>query len=65
MCKTYPLYIDRVILGGILVDYSNIANCPSVDEEIKNRYPHIQNKMKVRFDPKYSTYKIQFPNQSE
>ena len=65
VCKTYPLYIDRAILDGNLIDKPNIANCTSVDGEIKRRYPHIQNIMNVRFDPKYSTYEIQFPNQSE
>lgn len=65
VCKTYPLYIDKTIMGRTLVDHPNIANCPSVDAEIKNRYPHIQNIMNVRFDTKYSTYEIQFPNQSE
>ncbi len=65
VCKTYPLYIDRAILDGNLIDTPNIANCTSVDEEIKSNYPHIQNIMNVRFDPKYSTYEKQFPNQSE
>jgi Fe-S-cluster containining protein len=65
VCKTYPLYIDRAILGGTFVDQPNISKCTSVDREIKKRYPHIQNIMNVRFDPKYSTYEKQFPKQSE
>jgi len=65
VCKTYPLYVDRAILGGTPVVQPNIANCTSVDGEIKKRYPHIHNIMNVRFDPKYSTYEKQFPKQTE
>ena len=65
MCKTYPLYIDRAILSREIIDHPNISICPSVDGEIKIRYPHILNLMNVRFDTRYSTYEKQFPNQSE
>ncbi len=65
ICKSYPLYVDKAIEGGVSVDYPNIANCSSADNEIKKRYPQIQNIMNVRFDTKYSTYEIQFPNQAK
>ena len=65
VCKTYPLYIDRAILGREIIDHPNISICPSVDGEIKIRYPHILNLMNVRFDTRYSTYEKQFPNQAE
>lgn len=65
VCKTYPLYIDRAILDGNLIDTPNIANCTSVDGEIKRKYPQIQNIMNVRFDSRYSAFEKQFPNQSE
>ncbi len=63
-CKIYPLYIDHAIKGGTIVDQPNITKCSAVDEEIRNRYPNIQNLMKVRFDPRFDTYKTQFPEQS-
>lgn len=63
-CKTYPLYVDHTIRGGMIVDQPNIAKCSAVDGEIHNRYPNIKNLMNVRFDPRFSTYETQFPEQS-
>lgn len=64
VCEAYPLYVDKAMLTGSLVYKPNIAPCSSVDGEIRRRYPHIKNIMNIQFDPKYSTYMIQFPNQS-
>ncbi len=65
VCKSYPLYPDIAILNGSFINKANIAPCSSVDKEIRNRYPHIQDIMNLRFDMRHSTYEVQFPNQSD
>ena len=65
ICRAFPLQINQGIINDNLNYDPNLGHCTSFESEIKKRYPHIQNGMRINIDIERSAFNLHFPNQYE